>query len=251
MNSNAKKPVAAVVLAAGKGKRMHSDLPKVLHEIGGRPMIAILMETLAGLRMEKTVVVIGHKGELVKTVLSDYHVDFVWQTEQLGTAHAVSMARDILSEFDGTTLVCNGDVPFMSAATVRDLLDLHERTGAAATCLSAILNDPSGYGRIVRDTDSRFIRGIVEEKDASEDERAVREINTGTFCFDNRRLFGIIDRIDDDNAQKEFYLTDAVRLLHELGHRVAVKECPDPDEVRGVNDREQLLFLEKKFVLNR
>jgi bifunctional N-acetylglucosamine-1-phosphate-uridyltransferase/glucosamine-1-phosphate-acetyltransferase GlmU-like protein len=231
MNSNAKKPVAAVVLAAGKGKRMHSDLPKVLHEIGGRPMIAILMETLAGLRMEKTVVVIGHKGELVKTVLSDYHVDFVWQTEQLGTAHAVSMARDILSEFDGTTLVCNGDVPFMSAATVRDLLDLHERTGAAATCLSAILNDPSGYGRIVRDTDSRFIRGIVEEKDAS--------------------LFGIIDRIDDDNAQKEFYLTDAVRLLHELGHRVAVKECPDPDEVRGVNDREQLLFLEKKFVLNR
>ncbi|MDX9856223.1 MAG: NTP transferase domain-containing protein [candidate division Zixibacteria bacterium] len=241
------RPRAAIVLAAGKGKRMKSDLPKVLHEIHGRPMIRILLDTLEPLAFDRTVVVIGFKGDLVEKALADYPVDFVWQHEQRGTGHAVMMARERLRDFDGTTLVCAGDVPFLTERSVRDLISVHERTKAAATCLSAIFDDPTGYGRIVRDGDSDFLRAIVEHKDASEEIQRIREINSGTFCFDNRRLFGVIDDIDDRNAQGEYYLTDAVKILHGKGLKVAVVTCREPDEVRGVNSKEQLEALAEKF----
>lgn len=241
------KPRAAVILAAGKGKRMKSDLPKVLHEIHGRPMIKILLDTLARLEFDRTIVVIGFKGEMVEQSLADYPVSFAWQREQRGTAHAVQMAQDQMKDFDGTTLVCAGDVPFLSEQSIRDLFAVHEKTGAAATCLSAIFDDPTGYGRIVRDGDSDFLKEIVEHKDASEEVRKIREINSGTFCFDNQRLFGVIDEIDDNNAQGEFYLTDAVKILHDKGLKVAVISCREPAEVSGVNSKEQLEALAEKF----
>lgn len=231
---------AAVILAAGKGKRMKSDLPKVLHEINGRPMVAILLDTLAPLGFDRTVVVIGHKGELVQQALADYAVDFVWQHQQLGTAHAVDMARDVLADFEGITLVAAGDVPFLSADSVARLMQVHERSGAAATCLSAEFDDPTGYGRIVRDGESDFIKDIVEHKDASEDVRRIKEINSGTFCFDNRALFEAITAIDNKNVQGEYYLTDAVKIMHGKGLRVAVQRAADPGEVTGVNSKEQL-----------
>ena len=244
------RPKAAVVLAAGKGKRMLSDLPKVLHEIHDRPMVKIILDTLLRLHFDKIVVVIGFKGELVQQALADYPVQFAWQREQRGTAHAVMMAREQLQGFDGTTLVCAGDVPFLSEQSIRDLVSVHEKTGASATCLSAIFDDPTGYGRIIRDDDSDFLKEIVEHKDASEEIRAIHEINSGTFCFDNLHLFGVIDEIDDHNAQGEYYLTDAVKILHDKRLKVAVVTCREPDEVRGVNSQEQLEELATKFSID-
>jgi bifunctional UDP-N-acetylglucosamine pyrophosphorylase/glucosamine-1-phosphate N-acetyltransferase len=238
---------AAVVLAAGKGKRMKSDLPKVLHEIHGRPMICFLLDTLAVMEFDRVVLVIGHKAELVREALADYPVQFVIQEQQLGTGHAVGMARPELSDFVGTTLVAAGDVPFLSQRSITELFEVHARTKAAATCLSAVFEDPTGYGRIVRKPGMDFLQAIVEHKDASPEVLKIREINTGTFCFDNRLLFEAIAQIGCNNAQKEYYLTDAVQILNAQGHPVSVVKADNPDEVLGVNSTEQLLYLANKF----
>ncbi len=238
---------AAIVLAAGKGKRMKSDLPKVLHEIHGKPMIMILLDTLIKLDFERLVVVIGHKGELVQQILKDYPVIFAWQRQQNGTAHAVEMTREIMADFEGTTLVAAGDVPFLSKESIKHLLEVHHNTKASATCLSAVFDDPGGYGRIIRDGESDFLKAIIEHKDASDEILKIKEINTGTFCFDNQRLFEVIDLIDNKNAQGEYYLTDAVKIMHDKGLMVAVVKAEDPDEVKGVNSKEQLEYLAEKF----
>lgn len=238
---------AAVILAAGKGKRMKSDLPKVLHRIHQRPIIKLLLDRLLPIGFEKLVLVIGYQGDLVKQELTGYQIEFVRQKEQLGTAHAVGMAEAVLAGFDGTTLVAAGDVPYLSRESVENLFAVHARTGAAATCLSADFEDPTGYGRIVRQPGTEFIRDIVEHADASEEILRIREINTGTFCFDNRLLFETISQIGCDNTQGEYYLTDAVRILNQWGHSVSVVKVADPDEVRGVNSAEQLELLARKF----
>lgn len=238
---------AAVILAAGKGKRMLSDLPKVLHEIHGRPMVRILLDTLMPMKFDKIVAVIGHKGELVQTALADYPVEFAWQREQLGTGHAVKMAREALSDFDGTVLIAAGDVPFLSGASINRLFAIHENAGAAATCLSAIFPDPTGYGRIIREPGTDRLKAIVEHKDASDDIRQIREVNSGTFCFDARHLFSALENISQDNAQGEYYLTDAVKILYDNGLPVLVAVAENPDEVRGVNSVDQLDELAQKF----
>lgn len=240
-------PRAAIVLAAGKGKRMKSEIPKVLHRLHGKPMITMVVETLMSLKFVKIVVVVGFKGELVEEELSAYPVSIVWQREQLGTGHAVMMARGELGDFDGTTLVALGDVPFLSAGTIENLFSKHEGTKAKATCLSAILDNPYGYGRIVRDGDSDILKEIVEHKDASEKILAIREINTGTFCFDNKLLFDTLDQIDNNNSQGEYYLTDCVKIMYNNGFRVSVVAAADPDEGLGVNSAEQLEELSGKF----
>lgn len=238
---------AAIVLAAGKGKRMNSDLPKVLHEINGRPIVALLLDTLVPLKFDRIVVVIGHKGELVQKVLARYPVEFAWQREQLGTGHAVMMTRDKMAEFDGTTLIAAGDVPFLSARSLNRLFEVHARSGAVATCLSAMFDDPTGYGRIVRIQATDRLREIIEDKDATEEQLEIQEINSGTFCFDNRRLFEVIDQIGNQNSQAEYYLTDVIKILHDKGLLVSVVAAENPDEVRGVNDLNQLNELAKKF----
>jgi bifunctional UDP-N-acetylglucosamine pyrophosphorylase/glucosamine-1-phosphate N-acetyltransferase len=238
---------AAIILAAGKGKRMKSDLPKVLHPINGVPMIRMLLNRLVGMAFDKIVVVIGHGGELVQKELVDCPINFVWQREQLGTGHAVMMARDELGSFDGTTLVAAGDVPFLSTESIQRLFEIHTSTKAVATCLSAIFEDPTGYGRIIRQAGTDNLVAIVEHKDASDEIRQIKEINSGTFCFDNRRLFEVINEIGSDNAQGEYYLTDAVKLLHNKGLRVSVVAADDPDEVRGVNSVEQLQELTRRY----
>lgn len=240
---------AAVILAAGKGKRMHSELPKVLHEIAGKPMIKILLDRLVPLGFEQIVVIVGHKGEMVEEALRSYPVSFAWQREQLGTGHAVKMAKDLLHEFEGTTLVAAGDVPFLSINSIRDLFATHKSEKAAATCLTAFFDDPSGYGRIIRDQNGKYLVGIVEHKDATEEQRKIQEINSGTFCFDNQKLFGVLEELRNDNSQSEYYLTDAVKLLHSKGLRVAIVPVENPDEVMGVNSVEQLTELAEKFSL--
>ena len=226
---------------------MKSDLPKVLHEINGRPIIQILLDRLLPLGFDHLVLVIGHKGELVKQTLSSYPVTFVTQSEQLGTAHAVDMAREQLAGFEGTTLIAAGDVPFLSRASIENLFEVRVRTKAAATCLSAIFDDPTGYGRIIRMPGTDLIKAIVEHEDATPEQLAIKEINTGTFCFDNRLLFEAIGQIGRDNVQGEYYLTDAVKILHGKGYPVSVVLAANPDEVRGVNSVDQLLYLAEKF----
>jgi bifunctional UDP-N-acetylglucosamine pyrophosphorylase / glucosamine-1-phosphate N-acetyltransferase len=246
-----RQPRAAIVLAAGKGKRMNSELPKVLHEIHGRTMVAILLDTLVAVGFDRIVVVIGHQGELVQQALAGYPVRFVWQRDQLGTGHAVKMAYDELGNFHGTTLVVAGDVPLLSAQTITGLIDQHERTKSVATCLSAVFDDPAGYGRIIRARDGITLAGIVEHKDATPEELAIREVNSGTFCFDTQKLFEVIRQIGNQNSQGEYYLTDAVKILHNKGLLVSVVAAENPDEVQGVNSVEQLEELAEKFPQKR
>ena len=242
------KKKACIILAAGKGKRMKSDLPKVLHEINGQPIIRILLDTIDEVGFDKTVVVIGFKGELVQEALADYEVEFAWQREQKGTGHAVIMTKEHLEDFEGTTLVALGDVPFLSKRSIDRLFKVHEKNAAAATCLSAILDDAGGYGRIVRKGKTDILQDIVEDKDASPEIARIKEINSGTFCFDNKQLFEALGEITDDNAQGELYLTDTIKIMHDKGLRVSVVAADNPDEVRGINSIEQLNLLARKFV---
>jgi UDP-N-acetylglucosamine diphosphorylase/glucosamine-1-phosphate N-acetyltransferase len=246
MTSSAK---AAIVLAAGKGKRMKSDLPKVLHTIGGRPMIQMVLDTLVKCDLEKIIVVVGYEGELVEQAVADYNVDIVWQREQLGTGHAVMMAEPALGTFKGTTLVALGDVPFLSLDSIEHLFDVHQKTSASATCLSAILDDPTGYGRVVRGSEPDSLMEIVEHKDADETTRKINEINSGTFCFDNQKLFEALKSVDNDNSLAEYYLTDTIKLMHNKGLRVSVTPAADPYELEGVNSVEQLEKLARHFGL--
>lgn len=241
---------AAIVLAAGKGKRMNSDLPKVLHEINGRPMIHMVLDTLTKCELDKIIVVVGFKGELVEQAVADYDVEIVWQREQLGTGHAVMMAEPEMGAFEGTTLVALGDVPFLSLGSIEHLFDVHNTTGASATCLSAILDDPTGYGRIVRGSEPDSLMEIIEHKDADDAVRKINEINSGTFCFDNRELFKSLKSIGNQNSQGEYYLTDTIKLLHDKGLRVSVTPAADPYELEGVNSVEQLEKLANHFGLS-
>ncbi len=241
--------LAAVVMAAGQGKRMNSDLPKVLHEFFGRPMVAYVIDTLLSLGITDIYVVIGHQAEKVREALVPYleKIEFVMQAEQKGTGHAVLMTEPYLRDFDGDILVLSGDVPFLSGETIMNLIEVHRREEAAATVLSSIPEDPENYGRIIRVPGTDLVSYIVEDKDATVDEKKIEEINTGTFCFDNRYLFDSLKEIEDNNSQKELYLTDIMGILRRKGLKTAVCLTDNSDEALGVNKPEQKAALEKKF----
>ncbi|MGO0058520.1 bifunctional UDP-N-acetylglucosamine diphosphorylase/glucosamine-1-phosphate N-acetyltransferase GlmU [Brevibacillus fluminis] len=234
--------IHAVVLAAGQGTRMKSKLYKVLHPVCGKPMVQHVVDTLADMQVKDVVVVVGHGADAVKETLGD-SVAYALQAEQLGTAHAVQQAIPFLTGKTGTTLLLYGDVPLLSKETLQELLDYHLEQQAAATVLTAVLPDPTGYGRIVRNESGEVVR-IVEQKDASPEERAIREINTGIYCYNNEQLLKAISQVKNDNAQKEYYVTDCVEILRQAGQKVLAFEAADPDETMGVNDRVQLSFAE-------
>ena len=225
---------------------MKSDLPKVLHELNGEPLIRIVLKTLSGQAFDRTIVVVGYKGDLVQAAMGDFPVEIVWQREQLGTGHAVLMTRPLLEEFDGTTLVTMGDMPLLSTDSISRLFEAHQRHRAAATCLSAVMDDPTGYGRIVRHDDSDLLEEIVEEKDASPSIRAINEVNTGLFCFDNRTLFATLAEVTNDNEQREYYLTDTVKIMRRKGLPVAVVTAADSREGQGVNSLTQLELIQRR-----
>jgi bifunctional UDP-N-acetylglucosamine pyrophosphorylase/glucosamine-1-phosphate N-acetyltransferase len=233
----------AVVLAAGKGTRMKSSKHKVLHTVCGKPMIDHILAQLSKLGTSKTIVVVGYQKESVQEYLGD-RVILVEQTEQLGTAHAVLQTEPILRDQPGITLVLNGDHPLFTSETFAKLIETHRRSRAAATVLTADLGDPTGYGRIVRGEDGNVER-IVEHKDATEEERKITEINTGTFCFDNQKLFAALKQVNNDNAQGEYYLPDVISILRKQGETVAAMMIEDANEAMGVNDRVQLAEAEK------
>jgi len=238
------KNIAAVILAAGKGERMTSDLPKVLHKVGRHPMIEYVVKTVERLNIKKAILVVGHKGQMVKDFLKPYHVEFVWQKELLGTGHALLQTRSLLADFEGIILVLCGDVPFLRTRTIKELIRTHRQTKASATVLTALLEEPEGYGRVIRGTDDS-VEKIVEDKDATPEEKMEKEINTGTFCFDSRLIFSALDRVEKENVQGEYYLTDVVKVLREGHRKVAAFQAKNFQETMGINSLEQLNQMEQ------
>lgn len=225
----------AIVLAAGQGKRMKSKLYKVLHPVCGKPMVGHVLQTVQQVNCERSVVVVGHGAEAVRTYLQDA-AEYVLQEQQLGTGHAVKQAKDLLGGEEGSTIVICGDTPLVTSSTLENLLKLHENNNAAATVLTAHMDNPKGYGRVIRGGDDSVQR-IVEQKDCSPAEDAVTEINTGTYCFDNKKLFAALEKVTNQNAQQEYYLTDCIGILKEAGETVLAYQTDDYAESIGVNDR--------------
>lgn len=216
---------------------MNSDLAKVLHPVLGKPMISHVLDHLQLAGIERKVVIVGHGAEQVKeTIGVRTDVEFVVQQEQLGTGHAVMVAQDLLKDETGETIVICGDTPLISPQTIRQLYEYHREKKAAVTVLTTDMQNPFGYGRIVRNTEGEIVK-IVEEKDASADEKNIQEINTGTYCFDNKWLFEALNSITNKNEQGEYYLTDVIEILRQKGHVVAGYKTADHDETLGVNDR--------------
>ena len=231
--------VVALVLAAGMGKRMNSDLPKVLHPMAGRPLLAHVLGMLDDLGIGRTVAVIGHQREKVRAAFPEAPVEWAVQSEQRGTGHAVLCAGPALEGFEGTLLVVCGDTPLLTAKTHHELLAGHAATGAAVTVLSMKVPDPSGYGRVVRGADGNIER-IVEDKDAGPEIRAIDEVNSSIYAFDYPKLAAVLGHLTAQNAQGEYYLTDSVTLLRRDGHTAAVVLAPDYREMLGINTVEQL-----------
>ncbi|WP_205029983.1 bifunctional UDP-N-acetylglucosamine diphosphorylase/glucosamine-1-phosphate N-acetyltransferase GlmU [Streptococcus porcinus] len=232
----------AIILAAGKGTRMKSDLPKVLHRVSGLTMLEHVFRSVAAIQPEKNVTVVGHKAELVKEVLAGQS-EFVLQTEQLGTGHAVMMAEAELAGLEGNTLVIAGDTPLITGDSLKNLIDYHVNHKNVATILTAKAEDPFGYGRIIRNSDGEVTK-IVEQKDANEYEQKVTEINTGTYVFDNKRLFEALKNTNTNNAQGEYYLTDVISIFRENREKVGAYVLRDFNESLGVNDRVALATAE-------
>ncbi|HOE96717.1 MAG TPA: NTP transferase domain-containing protein [Candidatus Sumerlaeota bacterium] len=246
------RPLAAVIIAAGQGKRMRSRLPKVLHEIAGRPMIDYPLGAVEAVGVERIFVVVGNGGDLVRAHVGGRAL-CVDQPERLGTGHAVKMAAPHLGDFHGDVLILYGDTPLLMRETLQRLIDTHRERRGAGVLLAATLRDPTGYGRIHRDANGAVLR-IIEEKDCTPEQRLIREANVGAYCFDCRRLLEGLDLLQNNNAQGEYYLTDVPEKLRALGHAVYPVQASDESEVLGVNSRAQLaevaVYLRRR-VLNR
>ena len=228
-----------VVLAAGKGTRMKSTLPKVLHRVAGVPMVDYVLSAAFSLRPKTVTVVIGHKAEMAQAALAHQtNLTLVVQEPQLGTGHALLATKPVLGTASGTVVLLSGDVPMLSVKALSALVDHHTATGASATVMTANVADPSGYGRIVR-RGERIAR-IVEERDATLDQRAIREINSGVYAFALEGLFEALGQIATRNAQREYYLPDLVAIFAERGRLVETITIDDPDEIRGINSRGEL-----------
>ncbi len=241
-----------IILAAGKGTRMKSDLPKVLHPVCGRPMIHFPIQVAEDAGASEIIAVIGHGAESVKEELSDKKVSFVTQKEQLGTGHAVMVCKDAVSDKTLPIVILCGDVPLLKKSTLEGFVQSHMTENNSVTVLTAEMEDPSGYGRIIKDGDE--ILKIVEEKDASAEEKQTREINSGIYCVDGDFLFEALDRVGNRNAQGEYYLTDIIKIGREMGKRVGWATINDNLEIMGVNSRKELAIAEKamgKRVLDR
>jgi len=244
--------VAAVVLAAGMGKRMHSDLAKVLHRMAGKPLLGHVLDTLGELGVGRTVVVIGYQRERVRAEFAG-RADLEWavQAEQRGTGHACMMAEPVLGDFRGTLLVVCGDTPLLSARTLHGLLVRHAESAAQVTVLSMRLADPTGYGRIVRTPDGHGIERIVEEKDASPEVKAIDEVNSGIYAFDHAALARVLSSLTANNSQSEYYLTDTVALLQARGEKAAVWCAEDARGRLGISTPEQLEEAEQAWLAMR
>ena len=236
----------ALVLAAGKSTRFRSHLPKVIHPLCGRPVLAHILEKLRSLDLDKIFVVVGHGEDRVKDAVAGFDVDFVVQEEPLGTGHAVMSAIPRLNHLSGSLLVIAGDTPMIRLATLIMLFETREEHNADEVVLTATHENPHGYGRMIRDPKGEAV-DIVEEKDATADQKEIREINTGIACFRIDTLLKGLSHLSQDNAAAEYYLTDLVRIFCRLGHTVVTLESEHPDETLGINSLEELALAEEKM----
>ena len=233
------KKLATVILAAGKGKRMKSDLPKVLHPLNGSPMIHYVIRLAKSVGSERVIAIVGHKKELVIESCKPLGAEFAVQSQQLGTGHAVQMTEEQLTDFDGDILILSGDVPLLTAGTLRELVESHKENEAVATLLTSQLEDPAGYGRIIRN-EAGYVKKIVEQKDANPEEQAVKEVNVGIYIVHSSHLFRALKKVDNDNAQGEYYLPDIVPIFIDEGKKVNAVKTQNFDETRGINNVDQL-----------
>ena len=236
----------AIVLAAGQGTRMQSDLYKVLHPVCGKSMVAHVIDNILNLGTDRIVTIVGHGAEKVEQVLGEKS-EYALQEKQLGTAHAVQQAEKLIGDLTGTTIVVCGDTPLIRPETMEALIAHHNGTGAKATILTAMADDPTGYGRIIRGEDGQVLRN-VEQKDATAEEK-MAEINTGTYCFDNEALFATLKKVKNDNAQGEYYLPDVIGILQSEGALVSAYVTDDLSETLGINDR--VVLSEAERVMRR
>lgn len=234
------RSTVAIILAAGKSTRMKSETPKVLHEVCGKSMIDHVLDAVRGAGVEKIVVIVGHKADIVKAAL-DHHADveFALQAEQKGTGHAVMMAEEALGRYEGSVLVLAGDTPLLRSESLKGLLDEQQQNNAACVVGTAVTENNAGLGRIVRDADGNFLR-IVEHKDASPEELEIQEINTGCFAFDTQDLFSALKQLRPENQQAEYYLTDCAEILRNSGKPVRAANSLSIEEAMGVNTQDQL-----------
>lgn len=245
---------AAIILAAGKGTRMKGDLPKVVHPVGGRPMICAVVDACIQAGCGRVIVVVGYKQELVRQALAAYpQVEYAVQDQQLGTGHAVLCAKDTLLNGAGNgasvaedVLVLCGDGPLVRAATLKALLERHTRTGAAATLATAVIDDPAGYGRIVRDNTGRFA-AIVEHKNATDAQRAINEVNPSYYCFKTGELYAALAMVGRNPASGEYYLTDTLEVLLAKGNGVEVEAAVPPGDVLSINTPEDLAVVDRIY----
>ena len=233
----------SVILAAGMGTRMKSKMPKVLHKVCGKPLSKWVIDASEAAGADKVCAVVGHKAETVKEVLGDV-CEFALQAEQKGTGHAVMQAIDVIKNSKGEVVILNGDTPLITAETINKAIEYHKNNGNQATVITAILDDATGYGRIVRDNDGSVLK-IVEQKDASKEEKKINEVNSGMYVFDAQSLVYALDKITPNNAHGEYYLTDTLEILLSAGKKIGGYAISDNDEIRGINDRVQLNEAEK------
>jgi UDP-N-acetylglucosamine diphosphorylase/glucosamine-1-phosphate N-acetyltransferase len=244
MNINNK--LAVVIMAAGKGTRMQSDLPKVLHKVGGKPMISHVIHTAKELNASRIIAIIGHEYKLVEETLKNENIEFAYQFEQKGTGHAVDQCRTQLKDFDGDVLVLSGDVPLLSSATLNQLITVHQDSNATASLLTADFEDPTGYGRVIRSS-SNSLEKIVEHKDASNEILAINEINAGIYVFNSKILFELLPQVNNQNVQQEYYLPDVIPLILFKKGIVSIDKTKNNLEIQGVNTIEQLRILDEKY----
>ena len=225
------------ILAAGKGKRMKSSLPKVLHKINNKTLIENVIETSSKLTSNKIIVIVGYKKDLIMNQLKNHNVEFAEQNEQKGTGHAVQQCEKNIENIDGDILILSGDVPLISEQTLSDLIKTHKRNNSKASLISSEFINPAGYGRIKRDTRNCFI-SIVEHKDATNDELKINEINAGIYIFDINTLFSKLSKIKNNNSQGEYYLGDVLKHIDK--NEISIFKTPNQSEILGINNAEQL-----------
>ena len=237
--------LVTIILAAGKGTRMKSKLPKVLHKAAGKAMLQHVIDAAKEAGAVRNVVVTGFGGDVVRETMGEQQgVEYVTQAEQLGTGHAVLQTRELLSGTQGTVMVLCGDTPLLTGDLLKKLYESHQEAGAKATVLTAIMPDATGYGRIIRSEDGSVLK-IVEHKDATEEERQVKEVNSGIYCFDIQAMFEALGKVTNDNAQGEYYLPDVLEILRSQGEKIWAVAADDYESTLGINSRQQLAGAEK------
>jgi bifunctional UDP-N-acetylglucosamine pyrophosphorylase / glucosamine-1-phosphate N-acetyltransferase len=240
--------IGTIILAAGKGTRMKSDKPKVIFPLAGKPMINRVITTAEKMNSDLIAIVVGYKKDSVIDVIPENErIIFIEQKEQMGTGHAVMMCKDVFRGFNGVVFILCGDVPLLRHQTLEKMLKLHILNAANCTVLTAIMEDPAMYGRIVRNKQGN-VSGIIEFKDADDTIRKIKEINTGIYCFNAVDLFQALTKIDNNNKQQEYYLTDTLKILNDSGKKVISVVLDDILEISGINSREQLQALEEQFL---